>query len=53
MARIGPEDRRGSPRRAAANDPLIPAREYADYRNAMIEYLDARQGWIVLRADHD
>jgi transglutaminase-like putative cysteine protease len=39
-------------RQITVNDPLIPAGEYAAYRKAMIEYLDARQGWIVLRTGH-
>lgn len=40
-------------RRLTVNDPLIPADEYAKYRNAMLDYMGARQGWIVLRTEHE
>lgn len=40
-------------RRLTVDDPLVPADRYRSYRTAMLSYLAARDGWIILKPGGD
>jgi hypothetical protein len=40
-------------RRLTVDDPLVPADRYRSYRAAMLSYLAARDGWIILKPRGD
>ncbi|HTY08775.1 MAG TPA: hypothetical protein VMF29_06385, partial [Candidatus Edwardsbacteria bacterium] len=38
-------------RQATLADPYVRTADYRAFRQSMLDYLDARQGWIVLQTD--